>query len=279
MTDPEAYRFSYAELVRANAGGCDARIVAAFRTVSRELFLGRGPWRVYRVYAGDGYISTPSDDPSCLYQDVVLALDETRGINNGLPSLHARCLNAVLPLPGETVVHVGSGSGYYSAILARLVGRDGVVEAFEIEPDLAGICARNLAEWPNVNVQCRSGLSPLLGPADVIYVNAGLPYVPTFWLDALGPDGRLIFPLTPGRDWGAMLKVTRCAGGYAAAFVTEAAFISCAAEAEPGAADALAAAFGRGGCREVRSLRRAPDVPDKSRWLAGRDWWLSTAAP
>jgi protein-L-isoaspartate(D-aspartate) O-methyltransferase len=276
MADLDAHRAFYAGLVTADAGGCDPRIVAAFRGVPRERFLGRGPWR---VFAGDGYVSTPNDDPAFIYQDVVVALDETRGVNNGLPSLHARCLNAALPLPGETVVHVGAGSGYYSAILSELVGKHGAVEAFEVAPDLAALCAANLVDRPNVQVRKRSALVPPLSAADVIYVSAGLAYPPALWLDALRPGGRLVFPLTPGRGWGAVLKVTRGDGGYGAEFVASAAFISCVVEAQPGAEDALAGALERGGGEAVRSLRRAPEVPDDSCWLAGKDWWLSTASP
>lgn len=277
MTDLATHRAFYADLVTAAAKGCDPRIVAAFREVPRERFLGPGPWRIFTV--DGGYISTPNDDPVFVYQNTLVALDEARGINNGLPSLHAHSLNAVLPRAGETVIHVGGGSGYYSAILAHLVGKDGVVETFEVEPELAARCSRNLADWPNVQVRERSALLPPLRLADVIYVCAGLPFVPALWLDALRPGGRLILPLTPGTDWGAMLVVTRDDRGYAAAFVAPAVFIPCVATAETDSADALAAALKRGGRETVRSLRRAPDLPDDSCWLAGEDWWLSTKAP
>jgi protein-L-isoaspartate(D-aspartate) O-methyltransferase len=277
MTDLATHRAFYADLVTSAAKGRDARVFAAFREVPRERFFGPGPWRIFTV--DGGYISTPNDDPVFVYQDTLVALDEARGINNGLPSLHARCLNAVLPRAGETVIHVGGGSGYYSAILAHLVGKDGTVETFEIEPELAARCARNLADRPNVRVRERSALSPPLDPADVIYVCAGLPFVPALWLDALRPGGRLILPLTPGSGWGAMLKVTRHDQGYAAAFFAPAMFIPCVATSEADAIDILTAAFGRGDSEEVRSLRRSPEPPDDSCWLAGEGWWLSTKAP
>ncbi len=273
MTDLAAHRAFYADLVTATANGRDARVVLAFREVPRERFLGPGPWR---IFTDDGYISTPNDDAVFVYQDTVVALDEARGINNGQPSLHARCLNAVLPRAGETVIHVGGGSGYYSAILAHLVGEDGTVETFEVEPELAARCAKNLADRPNVQVRERSALLSPLGPADVVYVCAGLPFVPALWLDALRPGGRLILPLPPGAGWGAMLEVTRDDRGYAAAFVVPAVFIPCVARAETDAAEALAATLKRGGGEAVRSLRRPPDLLDDSCWLAGEGWWLST---
>ena len=103
--------------------------------------------------------------------------------------------------------------------------------------------------------------------------------MPALWLDALRLGGRLILPLTPGAGWGAMLVVTREERGYAAAFVAPAMFIPCVARAESDAVDALAAALKGGGGEAVRSLRRPPDRPDESCWLAGEDWWLSTKAP
>ena len=72
-----------------------------------------------------------------LYQDLVIALDPARGVNNGSPSLHAKLLEALGPKPGEHIVHVGAGAGYYSAILAELVGPTGRVTAVEFDAALA----------------------------------------------------------------------------------------------------------------------------------------------
>ena len=69
-----------------------------------------------------GYIETPSDDGALLYQDILIGLLPNRKINNGEPSLHARSLISVQVRPGDHVVHVGAGSGYYTAILAELAG-------------------------------------------------------------------------------------------------------------------------------------------------------------
>jgi protein-L-isoaspartate(D-aspartate) O-methyltransferase len=60
-----------------------------------------------------------------LYQDLVIALDPARGVNNESPSLHAKLLEALGPKPGERILHVGAGAGDYSAILAELVGPGG----------------------------------------------------------------------------------------------------------------------------------------------------------
>jgi protein-L-isoaspartate(D-aspartate) O-methyltransferase len=183
----------YAELVTAKGGVKDEAITAAFAATDRAMFVGSGPWKVFTAV---GYIDTPSDDPEFLYQDVVIALSPERSINNGEPSLHTRCIGALKPLAGESVLHVGAGTGYYTAILANLVGSTGSVVAFEIEEDLAARAATNLADFPQVRVYARSAIEPNLPSSDIIYVNAGASHPPSEWMDALNPDGRLIFPLT-----------------------------------------------------------------------------------
>jgi protein-L-isoaspartate(D-aspartate) O-methyltransferase len=87
----------------------------------------------------------PFRDPAFLYQDVVVALEEERGINNGQPALHALCLAALSVKEGESVVHIGAGAGYYTAVLAELTGVTGKVFAYESAQSLAQSATRNLA--------------------------------------------------------------------------------------------------------------------------------------
>ena len=278
MSSVAEFRQFYARYVTASAGVEEARIVEAFQTVAREDFLPPGPWR---VHVPGGYIETPSDDPAHLYQDIVIALDAARGINNGQPSLPARCLNAAAPALAERVLHVGCGAGYYTALLARLVGAGGRVEALEISPDLAARTEANLATYPNVAVSRRSGSEAPLPESDVIYVNAGASEPLEAWREALAPGGRLIFLLTPGWEYGAMLLVSRTGKGvdFAARFISRAAFIPCLGAQRDDLAQGLAAAFEAGDWRAVRSLRAGGGAPDESCWFAGEGWWLSTEPP
>jgi protein-L-isoaspartate(D-aspartate) O-methyltransferase len=64
-----------------------------------------------------------------------------------------------------TVIHVGAGTGYYTAILAHLVGPEGRVHAYEIEADIAARAAENLAGYPNVRVYAQSALGTELARA------------------------------------------------------------------------------------------------------------------
>jgi hypothetical protein len=101
----------------------------------REAFLRPPPWTASSPFGG--YLPLAGADPVILYQDLVVALDPARGVNNGSPSLHAKLLEALGPAPGERIVHVGAGAGYYSAILAELVGSAGQVTAVEFDAALA----------------------------------------------------------------------------------------------------------------------------------------------
>ena len=126
--------------------------------------------------------------PSCCYQDILVGLAPDRGINNGEPSLHARCIAAASTTMGDIVIHVGA-DGYNTAILAHLAGPSGHVHAYEIEADIAARAAANLAHQRNVTVLPETALQPQLPVADVIYVNAGATHVPAPLLDALGDWG------------------------------------------------------------------------------------------
>ena len=99
---------------------------------------------------GSGYRTTPDPDPVYLYTDDVIGILPERNLNNGQPSLHAALIAAAAPQPGEHVVHVGAGVGYYTAILAELVGATGRVAAIEFDAELAARATANLAQTPHV---------------------------------------------------------------------------------------------------------------------------------
>ena len=149
MSPLEAERQRYAERLVHGIRGATRRLRDAFADTAREAFLGPPPW----LLLGNEFGRRWCDDPRELYQDVLVGLAVERGINNGQPSLHARGLAACDPHTGDTALHVGAGGGYYSAILARLVGPSGHVVAYEIEADLAQHAAAQLAPWPQVQVR------------------------------------------------------------------------------------------------------------------------------
>lgn len=267
----------FARYVTMRGRAANPRIEAAFASVPREPFAGPGPWMI--CIPGAGYLPTPDDDPAYLYQDTLVGLAPERGINIGEPTLHASCLSALALREGETVLHVGAGAGYYTALLAFLVGPEGCVHAYEIEADLAARAMQNLQGRPWAQVHAHTGIAEDLPKADAVYVNAGTTQPSMTWLDALKPGGRLIFPLQPTSGPGAMLEIVRPAKGTAwpARFITRAQFILCQGRQDDAASRELAERFHRGGLKAVRSLRLSETV-DASCWYAGDGWWLSTQA-
>jgi protein-L-isoaspartate(D-aspartate) O-methyltransferase len=265
----------FAHVVLARAGIRDDRLRDAFAKIPRHEFVGPGPWRLCE----DGE-PTLSTDPALLYQDMAFGLAPERGITTGLPSLHARCLHACAPRTGESVIHVGAGSGYYTAVLAELVGPTGSVTAFEIDQGLAATAAARLQEWPFVAVRPTSGIEFPAEAADLIYVCAGVQRLPRAWLDGLRLGGRLGVPLTPGDGEGGFLLVHQVRRGvFLARFLCPARFVPCIGAQEPALVDSLSHAFRSRGIGAVQSLRRLPEQPDASCWFAGDDWWLSTRHP
>jgi protein-L-isoaspartate(D-aspartate) O-methyltransferase len=270
----EAHRLFFAKLIAANAGiPPGSEIEAALASTPREDFVGPAPWK---IFTRSGYIESPADDPALLYQDLVVSLGGEGPFNNGQPTLHAFCINALGLKKGERVVHVGAGTGYYTTLLAKLVGATGSVDAYEIEPDFAKRAAEMLARFPYVTVHDRSGAEGPLPRCDVLYVNAGATGPQEVWLDALQPKGRLLFPMTPDEGAGAMLLITKQEDGqFAARFLMQVQFVPCVGARDETSAQRLSDAFRNGGWVKVKSLHR-DDAPDESCWFAGGAWWLST---
>jgi protein-L-isoaspartate(D-aspartate) O-methyltransferase len=285
MNDIAAARAWFAEELRHVARVRSPAVVAAFASVPREHFAGPGPWRLLSPWHLSDYWTTEDADPRHLCHDVLIAIDSTRRLNNGQPSLWAFCYDQLALAAGQHVMHIGIGTGYYTAILADIVGRDGMVTAVEIDASLADRARANLAQaWPQANVVIADGFTFRPGRlADAIIVNAGVTHLSLAWLDSLTEDGRLLVPLTAEDRFGAFVLITRRGGDahrYAARNVCRVGIIDCVGGRNPEAETRLARALrGSRFMPPVRSLRRPPAEPDDTCWLAGEGWWFSMAPP
>lgn len=260
----------------------DDALREAFASIPRENFLGPPPWRISN---GFSYVDILSSDPVVLYQDVLVALQEERGVNNGSPSLHAKGLHELAPRPGESVCHIGAGGGYYTALLSHMVGPDGKVIAVEFDAALAKRAADNLRPYPNVEVVNGNGLEWPQESTDAVYVNFAIHRPSISWVDNLAPGGRLVFPLcAPRRDdrnrlaphssRGGLFLFQRLPGEYRARHLSPAFFVW--GEGVTGSMEsyiALEAAFRRGGMENIRRLRWKTK-PEESEWYSDEDWGL-----
>ena len=158
----------------------DPRVLAAMNDVPRELFV-------------------PADQRKRAYRDGALQIGEGQTISQ--PWIVA-CMAQLLELEGdETVLEVGTGSGYGAAVLSRLCAEVITVERFE---SLARRAAGILAELGYHNIEVRVGDgsmgAPDRAPFGGISVTATADQEPPPELvKQLAPGAALVCPLSRGR--------------------------------------------------------------------------------
>jgi len=274
-------RAKYAEKIR---GLVDLRSESLFRglaTVPREAFVGPGPWKLmYGNQVGLGYTDTPDANPARVYDNVLVALDPERRLNNGEPAALLRWFDSLELRAGEHFLHVGCGVGYYTAIAAFGVRRGGGVTGVEIDPELAARARRNLEKDGDIEIVTGDG-SALAGRRfDAIYVNAGATEITDAWLDSLAAGGRLLVPLTVGITGmnlgaGAMLLVRHGGDGFSAEFRGPVGIYHCAGARTDAGDERLRRLFASGQPTGVRRLRRDRHREDASCDLHGESFCLS----
>lgn len=272
----EETRRHFAEELRVTAHVRNGRLIDAFAAVPREKFAGPGPWRILNSW--DGYWTTPDNEPRWLYHNVLVALDETRRLNIGEPNLWAYHLDRIGISEGERVLQIGAGSGYFTAILAEMVGPKGRVDAIEIDEPLAARATHNLESWPAAAVHRGNAAVPIEGKWDVIVAFAGATAPRAWWLDALADGGLLLLPMTAADFMvtGFMLRLDRRGDELAARSLGRVAFYPCIGARTPEGEAALRQALSDTvGQQALRCLRRAPHDKDETCWLHGDGWCLS----
>ncbi len=280
-------RAAYAKQILAAARVVnDPRLEAALSAIRREDFLGPGPWPIMRWFRD--YVTTPDADPVYLYTDDLVGILPERQLNNGQPSLHAHLVHQASPAAGEHVVHVGTGTGYYTALLAHLAGSSGRITGIEYEPELAARTKANLKGYPNVEIIEGDGTLVSFDQADVIYVNAGCTRPAPNWLDRLADGGRLILPMTSDEGFGAksiermasagaVFRIERRGHDYLARWISGVAIFPCAGNRDEASERTLAEAFAKGGWQQVTRLYRDEEIPEERCWVSGPGWCLATS--
>jgi protein-L-isoaspartate(D-aspartate) O-methyltransferase len=199
--DLDLRRRFYAEELEAVCRLRSSALVDALASVPREQFLPPGPWTVTADVAtgsGSGLQArvTADADPARVYHNIGVAIDPSRQLFNGHPGTIAPWIDALDVAPGGRVLHVGSGLGYYTAILAHIVGSGGRVVAFEADDVLANCARANLLPYTQVDARCGDASGQLAGPFDAVLVDVGLTHPLESWLDAVMPGGKPVLPLT-----------------------------------------------------------------------------------
>jgi protein-L-isoaspartate(D-aspartate) O-methyltransferase len=237
----------------------NSRLEQAFAEVHREDFLGPGPWVIPRWFGE--YVPIPSADPVYLYIDSVVQVIAERHLNNGQPSGHAIWITSATIKAGEHVVHIGTGTGYYTAIMACLVGPSGKVTGIELDASLAARAKENLSSYPNVRIVNGDGTSVPFDAADAIYINAGVTRPVVSWLERLTDGGRLILPTTANQGFmaddptnatsGAVFHIERRTSQFSVQCISPVRIIPCDGARDETSEAALAEAFKKGDCKRV----------------------------
>jgi protein-L-isoaspartate(D-aspartate) O-methyltransferase len=165
-------------------------VISAMSRVPRELFL-------------------PVALQSRAYDDTPLPI----GLNQTISAPHMVAIMCdLLDLqPGMIVLEVGGGSGYHAAVMAAMVGPNGMVYSVERKPELVAAARRNLekAGIKNVTmVEADGSLGlPEHAPYDRISVAATAPKIPEPLKQQLVVGGKMVLPV--GRDYQDLYLVTR----------------------------------------------------------------------
>jgi protein-L-isoaspartate(D-aspartate) O-methyltransferase len=176
----------------AARGVRDPLTLAAMRKVARHLFV-------------------PPEAASQAYDDHPLPIGHGQTISQ--PYIVGFMTEALCLKGGETVLEVGTGSGYQAAVLGEIAGR---VYTIEIVAPLAEQAGRLLERLGYANVEVRAGDGylgwPGAAPFDAIIVTAAAPRVPEPLKEQLKDGGRLVLPV--GDDWQELVVVTRRADRF-----------------------------------------------------------------
>jgi protein-L-isoaspartate(D-aspartate) O-methyltransferase len=287
MTIEECREF-YSREVKFAANLTTPGLLEAFAKVPRDKFLGPGPWQLGsaegRALSAAGMMQlsyVTVDDPRDVYHNVVVSLDRAKDINNGQPSALGRWIDAMALKSGGHAYHLGCGVGYYTAIMAEVVGPSGSVVGLELQPELAERARENLANYANVRIEAGDGAAFDPGPCDAMLVNCGVTHPQTMWLERLREGGRLVVPFTMAINatigQGVMTKIMRLGGAYSTELVTMLAIYSGGSLRDAALEPQVLKGLTTGGLLKLKSVRRDAHEVGETCVVHGREVCLSLA--
>ncbi|NVK34806.1 MAG: protein-L-isoaspartate(D-aspartate) O-methyltransferase [Rhodobacteraceae bacterium] len=168
-------------------GVSNTALLSALERVPRRLFLPA----IYHIYA---------------YEDVMLPIECGQAVL--APSYIARVIQMLDTSQGDSVLEIGTGSGYQTAILSHLAARVVSVERYST---LASLAKQRIdaLKLENVTIQEADGLGGCRqhAPFDRIVLTGAVKEVPDTLVSQLSPSGLLIAPIGPEGEVQVLTKV------------------------------------------------------------------------
>lgn len=190
---------------RLAALGFDATSLAAIATVPRERlvpeFWADGVHHEVGPATSEATLSTLFDPDRALAVKRPSPGGEVTSTASA-PRVLAAQIDLLGLEPGHSVLEIGTGPGYFAAVLAEVVGPDGAVTTVDIDATVAEPAAARLkAEgYDQVHVVVGDGHAgvPERAPFDRVVASVGCADVSAAWLAQLTDDGRALVPLLLG---------------------------------------------------------------------------------
>ena len=153
-------------------GVTDGKLLHLFERIDRQFFVGK-------------------HQRALAYADLALPL--MRGEEMLAPSVQAKMLDALQIQADETVLEIGTGTGFFTALLAGLAKEVISVEFHKALSEMASINLKNQGVL-NVNLVVGNGASgvKVAEPMDVLVITGALPFLPAGFKQALKPNGRIL---------------------------------------------------------------------------------------
>lgn len=271
----------FAEEVAAVANLKTPQLVEALACLPREKFLRPGPWHVRGEADFSRARTTADSGAQHVYHNYSIAIDAARQLFNGAPGIVAASIDALTLERGDRVLHVGAGLGYYSGLMAHVVGETGRVVAIEVDAELASEARTNLASLPWVDVQLGDATLLTGESFDAILISVGVTHPQRTWLNAMAPGGRMILPLTAtmpalgplGKGFTTVLTKTGT-DTFSARVLTMTAIYSGVGLRDEGLNTQLGQAMMRTPFPRFSSLRTDVHSPSATCWLHAEEFCL-----
>jgi len=190
-----------------------AEVEAMYAQTQRETGLAGMSPQVHEALGGvERHRFVPESQRAHAYGNYPLPIGAGQTISQ--PYIVALSTDLIAPQPGQTVLEIGTGSGYQAAVLAKIVAQ---VYSIELIEDLGRAAAARLAAlgYGNVEVRVGDGYAgwPEKAPFDAIVVTAAAPHVPPALVEQLKVGGRMVIPVGANYAAQELLVLTKRADG------------------------------------------------------------------